>query len=268
MSDRQHCGTCSNVCPAGQICSGGVCALSCAAGLTNCAGVCRDLTTDRNNCNMCGNACAPGQICSSSMCMISCQTGEMNCGGICRDLTTDRNNCGGCGTICPSGQICSGSTCVISCPVGQVACGGVCIPSPGALLTCGAPGNLGTISAGMTVSSATRSQPIMGSQDFFVVSFPASPDFAMHVSGVPTIVFGQNDNNVYRFDVQGVCGSGSLSCTDRVGTGLTEWQFYDSCAAPGCMTQPTPLPATVYIRVFRTNAVSDCADMYRLTVSR
>jgi Na+-translocating ferredoxin:NAD+ oxidoreductase RnfC subunit len=57
QTDNNNCGTCGNVCPAGQICSNGTCALSCQSGLFNCSGVCVNRQTDRFNCGTCGNVC-------------------------------------------------------------------------------------------------------------------------------------------------------------------------------------------------------------------
>jgi hypothetical protein len=42
----------------------GMCVTSCAMGLTDCAGSCRDVQTDRANCGACGMTCASGQVCA------------------------------------------------------------------------------------------------------------------------------------------------------------------------------------------------------------
>jgi hypothetical protein len=52
--------------PAGQVCSRGMCQVSCGAGTHQLRGVCRDLQTDNANCGACGNACAAGQVCSAA----------------------------------------------------------------------------------------------------------------------------------------------------------------------------------------------------------
>jgi hypothetical protein len=70
---------CDRTCASGQICSGGMCQVSCGAGTTNCTGVCRDLDTDRLNCGACGMACPSGQVCSNGTCQVSCGAGTTNC---------------------------------------------------------------------------------------------------------------------------------------------------------------------------------------------
>ena len=84
-----------------------VCAVSCAAGTTNCSGACQNLQTDRQHCGMCGRACAAGQICTAGACVVSCPTGQRACSGACRDLQTDHGNCGMCGRACPAGNVCA-----------------------------------------------------------------------------------------------------------------------------------------------------------------
>ena len=69
--DQLNCGTCGNACSAGNVCSGGTCALSCQAGLTSCTGSCRDLQTDDANCGACGTACGTGMTCSGGACVFS-----------------------------------------------------------------------------------------------------------------------------------------------------------------------------------------------------
>lgn len=59
-------------------CSGG-----CNAGLTNCGGTCRDLTSDSASCGVCGNVCLGSAACSSGICLeqASCRVaGTPGCG--------------------------------------------------------------------------------------------------------------------------------------------------------------------------------------------
>ncbi len=76
MSDRAFCGaegSCAGaeagvVCGGGEVCSAGVCALSCQAGLTQCSDKCVDINLDRANCGACGNSCGSGAVCSAGAC--------------------------------------------------------------------------------------------------------------------------------------------------------------------------------------------------------
>jgi hypothetical protein len=83
QSDDSNCGSCGNVCTAGQYCNSGRCvglpvvvtttaSPSCAKGLTSCSGgksgsVCTDLNTDNYNCGYCGHVCTTGS-CSGGTC--------------------------------------------------------------------------------------------------------------------------------------------------------------------------------------------------------
>ena len=70
QTDPANCGVCGNVCAAGEICFGGLCARDhrCGAGLTNCNDVCVDLLIDPANCGACGHVCATGEICFGGQC--------------------------------------------------------------------------------------------------------------------------------------------------------------------------------------------------------
>jgi hypothetical protein len=68
-SDPLHCGACDHVCGQGEVCAGGVCALTCEAqDLTTCAGLCVDTSADPDNCGGCGIACASG-LCENGECI-------------------------------------------------------------------------------------------------------------------------------------------------------------------------------------------------------
>lgn len=133
--------TCEPECTAGFDCIQGHCVLACQEGLSECAGVCRDLTTDRQNCGGCGVACQPGFICSASACVLSCPEDQSVCAGTCRSLSDDRQNCGGCGVVCAPGSVCSAGTCAPTCGSGSTDCDGGCHDLRADELHCGACGH-------------------------------------------------------------------------------------------------------------------------------
>jgi hypothetical protein len=111
----------------GQVCSAGVCGLSCVGGTTKCGGACADIANDPANCGNCGVACSfsnAGAFCSSSACALgACNGSFLNCNknatdGCEIDISTDLNNCGGCGNVC--GNNCVGGVCSFEFNPGQV----------------------------------------------------------------------------------------------------------------------------------------------------
>ena len=146
-------GASSICCPAGLTnCSGdcrtlssdvancGACGVSCVPGQLCCSGVCRNPLTDSQNCGRCGGVCTAGRICQGGVCV--CQPGLTDCGGTCRNLATDSGNCGACGHVCTGGRICQGGVCV--CQPGLTDCGGTCRNLATDSGNCGACGNLCT----------------------------------------------------------------------------------------------------------------------------
>ena len=96
LKDRDNCGACvgqgGTKCADGQICSNGVCTLSCQTGLANCGGTCIDPQTDPNHCGVdatCGGGdpagspagvCGAGRVCSAGHCVAQdCPPGETSC---------------------------------------------------------------------------------------------------------------------------------------------------------------------------------------------
>lgn len=76
VSNGTGCVTCGG--PGAPVCSGG-----CNAGLTNCGGTCRDLSSDAASCGVCGNVCPGSGECSSGICLeqASCRVeGTPGCG--------------------------------------------------------------------------------------------------------------------------------------------------------------------------------------------
>jgi hypothetical protein len=116
-----NCGACGHLCPAGTMCSAGVCGSQCVPPFTVCSGpggtYCTNLTTDPANCSLCGETCFAGQICTQGDC--ECPPGETLCVDKCTDTATDPANCGGCGNACPPGVTCEDSACLTLMPVGE-----------------------------------------------------------------------------------------------------------------------------------------------------
>lgn len=126
-SNPAFCGTCSNACDTGEVCSRGDCLPSCQSGLTNCSGACSKLPVDPDNCGACGNVCGAGLVCSAGTCATTCQANLTTCGRFCIDTTSDFDNCGACGTSCEAGQTCTAGKCAIVCGQGITDCSGKCL---------------------------------------------------------------------------------------------------------------------------------------------
>lgn len=165
LSNREFCGaagTCSgddvgDVCEDGQVCSDGVCALSCAAGTIACAGRCIDPNSNRSFCGASGDCdsdndgdvCAAGELCAAGSCELSCAEGTIDCSGRCVDPQNDRAFCGASndcadadsGEACASGEVCSLGSCETSCGAGLVDCGGSCVDPSVNRNYCGASGD-------------------------------------------------------------------------------------------------------------------------------
>ena len=128
QSDFDNCGSCGNACMPGQVCSMGMCALSCAGGTTQCGKSCVETSADSMNCGACGKACTTGEVCSSGMCTSVCASGQSLCttmgGSYCANIVSDNQNCGMCGNVCGTAQVCAGSHCVAGCGGSTTADGG------------------------------------------------------------------------------------------------------------------------------------------------
>ncbi|SMR43507.1 unnamed protein product [Zymoseptoria tritici ST99CH_3D1] len=89
-NDKNACGSCSNKCPDGNICSGGSCVTppaTCPANQTPCGSTC----------------CGQGESCNGSSCF--CPTSAD------KDYSDDFYNCNFCGNRCPDGAYCAGTVC-------------------------------------------------------------------------------------------------------------------------------------------------------------
>lgn len=181
-------------CARGEVCSQGVCAVSCQAGLVQCNGICINPQTSRTHCgatvgcgvgasdagsgsdggsaSSAGTACASGNVCSLGTCSVTCAPGLVRCDDTCIDPLTSRTYCGasaGCGveggapgTACVDGNVCNAGTCELSCQAGFVDCGGTCVDpltsrtNCAATAGCGVTGGLGGLVCGLgTVCNGT-----------------------------------------------------------------------------------------------------------------
>ncbi len=126
--DPAHCGACDHACAAGQVCSAGACAATCAAPLVACgageAARCVAVQDDPANCGGCGTACGAGQVCEQGACRDACALGGgTRCGEACVQLATDGAHCGACDHACPAGQVCSAGACAPTCAAPLETCG-------------------------------------------------------------------------------------------------------------------------------------------------
>ncbi len=128
--DNDNCGSCSHLCPTGQVCSAGTCQTQCAAPYVACGSGCVDTRSDAANCGSCGHLCAPDQVCSGGKCQTGCSgQGETMCNGACVATASDIDNCGTCGHLCtkrPNAVVtCQQGSCVVgSCATGFHDCDG------------------------------------------------------------------------------------------------------------------------------------------------
>ncbi|MBI4706249.1 MAG: hypothetical protein HY744_34565, partial [Deltaproteobacteria bacterium] len=138
--DPANCGQCNNACAAGQVCSGGMCALQCAGGTTKCGSACANVQNDPAHCGGCGNACPGGQVCAAGVCSLQCNGGTTKCGSKCVDTAIDPANCGSCGKGCGKGEICSAGACELFCGGNLTKCGNACVDTQTDPANCGGCG--------------------------------------------------------------------------------------------------------------------------------
>ncbi len=133
----QHCGGCSQACPAGSFCNANQCASLCGPGFTFCSGACYTLNSDPRHCGACGNACPGGPNaspqCIQGRCGLACVAGWGDCDGSASNgcetnLLTSRSHCGACGVTCSGGPnaegVCVGGSCQVRCVAGWGDCDG------------------------------------------------------------------------------------------------------------------------------------------------
>ena len=111
-SNPKSCGSCTNSCGLGSVCSAGSCVgggQACANGETKCPALtpnsCANLQTDSTNCGACGNDCGPTRLCVAGNCVafVWAQAAQ-ECGGtwpkFCSNARTENKG------VCVSGMTC------------------------------------------------------------------------------------------------------------------------------------------------------------------
>jgi hypothetical protein len=93
-------------------------------GLTDCGGLCVDLSAEHDHCGQCNHACLPEQSCSALTC--HCAGLLVECAGACVDTLTNLAHCGGCGNPCGSLQVCNNGQCAANCGT-LTLCGQTCV---------------------------------------------------------------------------------------------------------------------------------------------
>lgn len=285
--DTSNCGTCGNVCAmrpnASTTCASGSCGYTCNPSFGDCNGVAADgcevsLTADISNCGSCGNVCPnrpnSSRFCSSSACGFSCDPGFGDCNanpvdGCEVNLRTSVSNCGSCGNVCMLPNAVEGCTvgvCTVAAcdpsyyDVDAVAANGCECQDEGFSSSCGAAEAVGSIAIGGSATRAGKTVPNGGS-DWFQVSFP--PTSGTYGGGTPTIDFSVNDGGIFRFEIVGSCGGGSLACgMGGMATNITSWSMVDdqSDLAMGFTSRLTTWPSTIYVRVYRNMSGLSCAN--------
>jgi hypothetical protein len=103
-SDRNHCGSCFELCAPTESCIDRLCRSGCTP---SCSG--RVCGTD--GCGGSCGTCVDGDECVEGSCVSLCELPLELCGGTCVDTSSDRFNCGGCGTVCGATESCVDRLC-------------------------------------------------------------------------------------------------------------------------------------------------------------
>jgi hypothetical protein len=265
--DVNNCGACGRACATGQTCSAGTCVAVCAASLTNCSGVCRDIVNDNNNCGACGNVCGAGTFCERSWCR-SCATGQTLCGTTCVNAQTDTANCGFCGHACTTGQTCVAGTCTatIVCAVGQTNCSGVCRDLVSDNNNCGTCGNIcgtGTLCERSWCRSCSAGQTLCGTMCVNAQIDTANCGTCGHACATgQTCAAGVCTPSSTCTTGQTLCSGTCVNAQTDVancgscGHACTSGQV---CTAGVCVTGTTPPPASCSLRPFEVTFAATTA---------
>jgi hypothetical protein len=144
-TDPHHCGGCGIACKSFELCSGGICGVTCGGATPQyCAGGCVNAQTNSHACGAtcqdCDAVTGVGSACQSGQCACAAGAKPKTCAGRCIDVTYDPSNCGDCGVACAAGQFCSNGQCTNTC-LGSVFCGNRCADIQNDPSNCGACGH-------------------------------------------------------------------------------------------------------------------------------
>ncbi|HEX4517808.1 MAG TPA: hypothetical protein VH054_29910, partial [Polyangiaceae bacterium] len=247
-----HCGSCTNACPSGEVCSSGKCNSTCQSPTTKCTGgdggvTCATLTSDPNHCGSCTTACSvadgggvvPGTnnpanpgitydsgvgwttgspSCDASTCATNCTQGFAGCSdGICYDTQNHHDHCGTCATACGASEWCNRGNC---CPLGQEYCNGACVDVLTNNANCGACGNAcggGTPNCSGGVCSATCS-PSGTRQAFNTLSSKTNTGcFSTSPCAESTYLWSSANIESFQNVGENIVCSGTTACVSHVG---------------------------------------------------
>ncbi len=262
QTDPQHCGSCTNACASGLLCSSGSCKAACDSPTTKCTATdggitCDNLTSDPNHCGGCTTACSaadgggvtpgpdnpahPGIVydsgigwttgspsCDASTCATSCTQGFTGCSdGICYDTENHHDHCGACTTTCTAQEWCNDGNC---CALGQEYCNGACVDVLSNNSNCGACGNVcsgGTPTCANGACSATCSPA--GTRQAYNTLQQSTGTGCFTTSPCATSTYNWSSNNIQSFYNAGeyiVC-SGTTACISHVG--VNNWNVGTEC---------------------------------------
>ena len=252
--DPQHCGSCTNVCEAGLVCSSSKCQSSCQSPTTKCTtdagAVCASLASDPDHCGQCTTACeladaggmalgtgnpspnvpfdggydgGPGwslgsPACEAGACNVACPSGMTKCNDdICYDTQNHHDHCGACSTACASGEWCGSGHC---CAQGTEWCGSACVDVLTDSNNCGSCGHAcsgGTpyCSAGTCVAGCV---PTGSRQPFNTLSSSTVTGcWTGNPCGTDTYNFSQTNGVNYQAVGENIVCGGTTACVGHVG---------------------------------------------------
>ena len=234
----------------------------------------------------CTNAqCSGGETCPMPSGTCSCPAGDTFCATLpgciastnCCTAANCPNTSEVTATACtPAGGTCSIAACVAGYyDVNKTYADGCECHDAGVSQSCNAATNEGVLSVGGS-ASVIGNLPFAGDANFISVGFSGNASLSYH----PNILFTNNPNNEYLFDLTEGCGGTSPPCGSEGGNcvGKVQWDVSYSASitahdvgASGCGTcafQPIAALPTLVIRVYRNPASpAITCDSYTIQIS-